>query len=618
MRLIRDSLILQVLILAVVQFCRTEKVFLNAWDAFSMLKRTRRANSFLEEAKAGNLERECISEYCDFEEAREVFENDELTGTFWNNYIDCIGDKTSNSPPAYLKECLDDNCYQEIGSNYKGNVSITISGRECQRWSRNYPHKPEYNPVTHNESDLVNNYCRNPNDSLRGPWCYTKDPTVKIEACHVPRCGETLPPLPVQPPEQKPSAPCVPNQGYFYHGTLNVTRSGKVCQAWSSQYPHRHNFTTENFPTTELEENYCRNPDHDEDGIWCHTNDPMTETEYCELDYCDDLWNPFERPTLDQIEDEGTFAGRSIKTEFEPSFDPKYFGKGESECGLRPLFERINKEDLQERSLLESMKSRIVNGENAEEGSAPWQVMLFQKSPQQLLCGGSLLSDQWVITAAHCILYPPWNKNFSATDLVVRLGKHVRAKYEQDREKILKIDKILVHSRYNWMRNLDRDIALLHLSKPIHFTNYIAPVCIPSREVASSLLRTQHKGRVTGWGNLAESFVNTGSIKPLVLQQIQLPVVNHDICKASTGIKVTLNMFCAGFSQDENEHGDACEGDSGGPFVMKNPEDNRWYLMGIVSWGEGCDRKGKYGFYTHVFRLKKWIKKNLINYRASH
>ncbi|XP_020374241.2 prothrombin [Rhincodon typus] len=609
MGLIRDSLVVQFLILSVVKLCWTGNVFLNNQEASSVLNRIRRANRFLEEAKSGDLERECIEEYCDHEEAREVFEDDQATEKFWVTYEVCVADNEGSSPPDHLKKCLDGECYQGIGSHYKGNAAMTVSGRQCQSWSSNYPHKPKYNPDTHNQSDLINNYCRNPSDSNMGPWCYTKDPTVQMEACYVPRCGEELPPLPTKPPVSVPLSSCVPNQGVDYRGTQNVTRRGKQCQFWNSQYPHKHNFTREEMILANLEGNYCRNPDGDEDGAWCFTTDPAVEIDYCNLDYCDDLIDIFEEPPEEEIEEESERTGRTTGSGYTTSFNPKFFGEGESECGLRALFERRNKEDEGEKEMLESLKGRIVHGKNAEIGSAPWQVMLFRKSPQQMLCGGSLVSDQWIITAAHCILYPPWDKNFTEKDILVRLGKHKRAGYEKETEKIFALDKIIVHPRYDWKTNLNRDIALLHLKKPTVFTDYISPICLPTMEVTRRLLYKQHLGRITGWGNLQESFVNTASNRPKELQYVQLPINTQQTCNLSTNIPLTKNMFCAGHSVESGLRGDACEGDSGGPFVMKNPGNNRWYLMGIVSWGEGCDRDGKYGFYTHVFRFRRWLMK---------
>ncbi|NP_001279424.1 prothrombin precursor [Callorhinchus milii] len=604
MRLHRALLSVQILLFSLVQLCQAENVFLDAKDALSVLKRHRRANSFFEEAKKGDLERECIEEVCNHEEAHEVFEDDVETETFWKQYKVCIL-PVKPIEREELLGCLNGVCYTGNGAGYEGTISLTKSGRECQRWSRNYPHRIKYSSVTHPEANLLENYCRNPNDSIYGPWCYTKDPTVQSEECYISKCGETLPPLPAMLPSptlNPSSEPCEQNSGLFYGGTLNRTRSGRTCQAWGSQHPHKHNYTH-----LRSEDNYCRNPDLDEEGVWCFTTDPDVEMEYCSLSYCDDLMNQQQDYDID-VSDE-TIAGRTIGGSYQPFFKPSYFGKGEMECGLRPLFERINKKDSGEDELIESLSGRIVHGTDAQRGSAPWQVMLFQKSPQMLLCGASLLSNEWVLTAAHCVLYPPQYKNYTVKDLIVRLGKYERAAYEKLTEKIVAIDKILIHPLYNWKTNLDRDIALLHLKKPIEFTDYISPVCLPSRKITVRLMNEGHKARITGWGNLEETWINGVDHLPTNLQQVQLPIVNQADCRASTKVPVTRFMFCAGYQATDSQRGDACVGDSGGPLVMKNPEDNRWYQMGIVSWGEGCDKDGKFGFYTFTFKVKMWIKK---------
>uniref|UniRef100_A0A3B3RGG3 Prothrombin n=1 Tax=Paramormyrops kingsleyae TaxID=1676925 RepID=A0A3B3RGG3_9TELE len=461
-----------------------EKVFLDPKSASQVFIRPRRANTLLEEVKPGNLERECIEEVCNYEEAREV----------------------SKESLSVLRACLDSNgtCIMGIGVNYRGNSAVTVSGKTCQYWKSNFPHKiTEFNVSL--DASLTQNHCRNPDKSPEGPWCFTRDPTVRKEKCHVPKCDDPL--------------------------------------------------------------------------------------------------NNFDEEAVGQ---KRTFDSGPRKA----FFDASSFGDGELECGERPMFEKETKQDQNEKELLESYGgTRIVKGLDAEVGSAPWQVMLYKKSPQELLCGASLISSQWVLTAAHCILYPAWGKNYTTDDILVRLGKHSRTKFERGIEKIVAIDRIIVHPKYNWQKNLNRDIALLHMKKPVSFTPQIHPICLPNKGITRTLLFSGYKGRVTGWGNLKETWNPDQHSLPSILQQIHLPIVEQDTCRASTNIPITDNMFCAGYKPEDSTRGDACEGDSGGPFVMKNPDDNRWYQIGIVSWGEGCDRDGKYGFYTHVFRMMRWLKK---------
>lgn len=601
-----------VLLLFVLHSCLADHVFLGSQLASQVLVRSRRANSLFEELKPGNLERECVEEICDHEEAREVFEQTDKTEYFWGKYLDCKGTELPRTQDNIdlVKKCIDGECISGTGVNYAGNINITVSGRECQRWGHSFPHPiiREFNASEPN-SILQENFCRNPDKRPEGPWCFTKDPTVQKELCRVPRCGEAFIP-PTVAPEAASSGDCLPNFGTDYIGELSVSMGGHTCLQWSSPEAKVLSQDKEFIPEVILQGNKCRNPDNDPEGPWCYVEISGNVTvDYCNLDLCDD-------PLLnDDLTTETAAMERSVLTPAKKTFfNPRTFGQGEAVCGQRPLFEKLNKKDTKEVELLESYREqRIVGGDEADVASAPWQVMLYKRSPQELLCGASLISNEWILTAAHCILYPPWNKNFTSDDILVRLGKHKRAKFEQGVEKIVAIDKIIVHPKYNWRVNLNRDIALLHMRRPVAFSNEIHPICLPTRKVARMLMTEGYKGRVTGWGNLKETWNPSARNLPSALQQIHLPIVDQDTCRMSTSVRITDNMFCAGYRPDDVQRGDACEGDSGGPFVMKYPEEDRWYQMGIVSWGEGCDRDGKYGFYTHLFRMTKWMRKTIEN-----
>ncbi|XP_063044651.1 prothrombin [Engraulis encrasicolus] len=586
-------------------------VFLNSQRASEVFIRQRRANSFLEEMKPGNLERECLEEICDHEEAREVFEQPDPTAVFWWKYLGCKGTTLARDEASIstLRTCLNEtgDCANGLGESYSSAVAYTSSGKICQYWSSNFPHKiTEFNASL--DSTLEVNYCRNPDQSPEGPWCFTRDPDVRREGCGVPSCEGAFTQAPVPKKVEEAvtytnKANCLPDAGKGYTGTQSVTVQGHTCLPWTSPKAVKLSKDKEFLKEVKLEGNYCRNPDGDPEGLWCYVDYPNKTMDYCDLELCEDVLES--DLDITQIRERTVRPGPK-----KPFFSPRSFGTGEMVCGKRPLFEDARKADDGEVELFESYREqRIVKGIDAEIGSAPWQVMLYKRDPQELLCGASLISNEWVLTAAHCILYPPWNKNFTINDILVRIGKHSRSKYERGIEKIAALDKIIVHPKYNWRENLNRDIALLHMRRPIDFTDRIHPICLPTRQVASDLMNVGFKGRVTGWGNLFETWSSTPKAHPSVLQQIQLPIADQETCRKSTNIRITDNMFCAGFDPKESNRGDACEGDSGGPFVMKSPTDERWYQIGIVSWGEGCDRDGKYGFYTHLFRMRRWMRK---------
>ncbi|XP_030053923.1 plasminogen [Microcaecilia unicolor] len=175
-----------------------------------------------------------------------------------------------------IQECEED-CMHCNGKNYRGKISKTESGLDCQSWEVQTPHTHGYRPSIFPEKDLKMNYCRNP-DGEPQPWCFTTSPSKRWEFCSIPRCS-------TGPPTSNPGLECLSGNGESYVGKIAMTVSGKVCQAWSSQTPHKHHRIPDNYPCKNLDVNYCRNPD-EEKMPWCYTTDNNTRWEYCQIPSC--------------------------------------------------------------------------------------------------------------------------------------------------------------------------------------------------------------------------------------------------------------------------------------------------------------------------------------------
>lgn len=165
-------------------------------------------------------------------------------------------------------------CMYTDEHDYRGNVSVTKSGRICQKWTYQSPHSHTRTPDAFPKAGLGDhNHCRNPDQSKKA-WCFTMDPNVRLEECSVQCVNQTA-------DELDPKLGCV--NGIAYRGRVSKTESGKLCQAWNSQYPQSHEFTPEDNAYAGLgDHNYCRNPNH-RDWPWCFTTDPNVPWEKCNL-----------------------------------------------------------------------------------------------------------------------------------------------------------------------------------------------------------------------------------------------------------------------------------------------------------------------------------------------
>nr|XP_058900272.1 kallikrein-7-like isoform X2 [Kogia breviceps] len=222
---------------------------------------------------------------------------------------------------------------------------------------------------------------------------------------------------------------------------------------------------------------------------------------------------------------------------------------------------------------------RIIGGRSCPGGSRPWQVALLDGN--QILCGGVLVDEWWVLTAAHC------RKN--------EYNVHMGSEYLGRGQKI-RATMSLRHPGYSTWSHAN-DLMLVKLSRPARLSQGVKKVNLPSRCEPPGTTCT-----VSGWGTTTSPVVTF----PKKLMCTRVDILSSGACRKMYNLLLGDSMLCAGVP---NSSTSACNGDSGGPLMCKGT------LQGLVSWGAyPCGQTSSPGVYTQVCKYVDWINNTMRKY----